>query len=187
MLRSAGRKIRTRSRTRSGAAAAEAAVVLSLVVVPMMIGVWEMGRLVHAQQVVSNAAREGARLAAQARTINPAGAPTEISWTTGSPNVTDTVYQALVAGGLRGLDRTDVTTTCEFIAPIVKPVSSDPDPVEPYQAHKNQRFRITVSVPFAKVRWVNLGIVNPTTVSYTVDWYILVDDPFTVNVTIPNW
>lgn len=178
---------RRRPFPRSGTAAAECGVVLSLVVVPMMLGVWEMGRLVHAQQVVANSAREGARLAAQARTINASGSATQIMWATGSPNVKNTVFQALNSGGLKGLVAADVTTTCSFIAPMLKASAADPDPVEPHQAAKNQRFRITVSVPFSKVRWVNLGLVNPTTVSYTVDWYVLVDDPFTVNVNVPNW
>ena len=52
---------------------------------------------------------------------------------------------------------------------------------------KLQRFRVTVSVPFAKVRWVNLGLVNPDTITYSADWFMLVDDPFNVNDTVPTW
>jgi Flp pilus assembly protein TadG len=178
---------RSPARRRTGTASVEAATVLNLIVVPLLIGVWEMGRVVHAQQVVSNAAREGARLASQGRTILPDGSMIDIKWETSTPNVKDVVYQSLVTGGLPGIQKSDVTITCEFIAPYVKKNVSDPDPTEPFNAQKGQRFRVTVSVPFSKVRWVNLGLVNPSTISYQVDWFILVDDPFNVNTNMPSW
>jgi Flp pilus assembly protein TadG len=180
---------RSAFRRRTGTASVEAGVVLSLIVVPLMIGVWEMGRVVHAQQVVSNAAREGARLAAQGLTITSSGTTdiTTVAPTAPAPygpNVTDTVYEAVVTGGLPGLQPSDVTTTVTFLNADGSVNTSYTDP---YQAPKLQRFRVSVSVPFSKVRWVNLGIVNPTTISYSVDWYMLVDDPFQVNTTIPSW
>jgi Flp pilus assembly protein TadG len=174
---------RTPNRRRSGTASVEAALVLNLIVVPLMIGVWEMGRVVHAQQVVSNAAREGARLAAQGRTITEADGAHEIT----IENVKDTVFMAVVTGGLPGLKKEDVTITFEFLQPYVKKNPTDPDPTEPYNAQKLQRFRVTASIPFSKVRWVNLGLVNPTTIAYQVDWFMLVDDQFTVNDTVPSW
>ena len=42
--------------------AVEAAVVLPLLLI-LMLGVWEVGRMIQVQQVLVNAAREGARLA----------------------------------------------------------------------------------------------------------------------------
>ena len=44
-------------------AAAEAALITAVFLVPVLIGVWEIGRLIQVQQIVSNSAREGARLA----------------------------------------------------------------------------------------------------------------------------
>jgi Flp pilus assembly protein TadG len=176
---------RVRTARRSGVASIEAALVLSLVVVPLMIGVWEVGRLVYAQQVVSTAAREGCRLASQGKTVNASGTPTLImAGSSGSPdptnpNVWDTVYQAITTGGLPGLARSDVTITFAFIDP--------PSATNPWEGQKNQRFRVTVSVPFAKVRWVNLGLINPSTVYYQADWQMLVDDPFTLNPALPTW
>ncbi|MGL4423888.1 MAG: TadE/TadG family type IV pilus assembly protein [Gemmataceae bacterium] len=182
---------------RRGTATVECAVVLSLVVVPLMIGTWEMGRFVQCQQIVSNAAREGARLAAQGRIIKTDGAPLEIKIDTDNPNVKDTVFLALVSSGLREISRTDLDVnygggkyafTFEFMN-ILPPVANDPYPVptQPYQAKKNQQFRITVRIPFSKVRWVNLGLVNPTYIEYRVDWQMLVDDRFTVDDNIPTW
>jgi Flp pilus assembly protein TadG len=48
---------------RSGVAAVELAFLLPLVLIPLLFGMWEVGRLIECQQVVSNAAREGARAA----------------------------------------------------------------------------------------------------------------------------
>ena len=177
------------SARRAGAASTEAALVLSVIVVPLMIGVWEIGRLVYAQQVVANAAREGCRLAAQGRTIN--GQSTTIEILEGSkatplpstPNVWDTVYQAIVTGGLKGVPRADIDINFDFIDGTATR--------QPYEGLKGERFRVTVNVPFAKVRWINLGLVNPTDVYFQADWRMLVDDPFVVNPSMPtppnNW
>ncbi len=48
---------------RSGTACVELAVVLPVLVL-LLTGIWEVGRMVEATQVVSNAAREGVRCAA---------------------------------------------------------------------------------------------------------------------------
>ena len=48
------------TRSRSGVAAVETAVVLPILVV-LLLGLWDIGRMIEAQQVLSNAAREGAR------------------------------------------------------------------------------------------------------------------------------
>lgn len=168
---------------RAGVATVEAAVVLAVLLVPVIIGVWEVGRLIYAQQVVTNAAREGARLSAQGRVINRLGTPTEIHFDTGTPNIKDTVYQALVTGGLSGIARADVTIKYGFDGetPSTNPARN------PYQGLKSEKFRIFVSVPWDKVKWVNLGLVNPTVVEFTVDWQMLVDDPFSLNVDLPKW
>ena len=49
-------------RTRRGTASVELAVVLPLLVA-LLAGIWEVGRLVQVQQVLTNAAREGCRTA----------------------------------------------------------------------------------------------------------------------------
>jgi Flp pilus assembly protein TadG len=170
-------------RARRGVAALELAIVFMFFLLPMMLGVWEVGRLVQVQQIVSNGAREGARLAAQGFTINTSGSPTQIMTSTGTPNVHDTVYQYLYAAGLTGLSSSDVTVTFQFLAP-----RSDNQPAtEPYQGEKGQPFQVSVTIPWNKVRWNNLGLVNPTTVTYTVVWRMVMDDPFTVNDTLPTY
>jgi hypothetical protein len=159
------------------------AAVSLLFIVPLLIGMWELGRLVFVQELVANAAREWARLAGQAYTNDSSGNATQVTKSSGTINVENQVYQYLYAGGLWELSKSDVTTTFAFTAPN----SAGVTPTEPYLGEKNQPFTVSVSVPWSKVRWINLGLINPTTVQYTARWQMLVDDPFTVNETVPVW
>jgi Flp pilus assembly protein TadG len=173
----------SQSKSRHGAALVEFAVVLSFVLTPTLIGVWEVGRLIQVQQIVANSAREGARLASQAVTIGTDGTRTQISATTGTPNVRRVIYQYLVLNGLPELAESDVTTSFKFLTGAQSGNTS----ADPWMGKKGDRFEVNVSIPFNKVRWVNLGIVNPSTVSFNVRWTMLVDDPFTIDPTLLNW
>jgi Flp pilus assembly protein TadG len=182
---------------RSGAAAVEFAIVMNFVLVPLMIGVWELGRVVYVQQLVSSAAREGARLAAQGQTINQNGNPTLVvteippaSNTAQQPNIKATVYQTLIAAGLTNLQWSDVTVTFRFrtdLSPLPQPPIVAGENDQPWQGAKAQRFLVTVTIPYNRVQWTILGLVRPETISYTVEWRMMVDDPFTVNTNLPHW
>jgi Flp pilus assembly protein TadG len=193
---------------RRGTATVELALVLNLLVIPLMLGLWEMGRFVQVQQIVSNSAREGARMAAQALTIQGNGAPVEIrTMSTTAPSVKSAVMQYLVGAGLTRLTYSDVDVTFAFLPPDA---TNDPpltNPIagatQPFQGVQGQRFRVTVTIndfdssnnekpigsrPMTeKVLWTTLGLVKPRAVSYEVDWVMLVDKPFTINTTMPGW
>lgn len=185
---------RTRRSDRTGVAAVEFAVVVGTILVPVLIGVWEVGRLIHVQQIVSNSAREGARLAAQGVTVNQIGAPTLIMTNIdpanndlNQPNVKSVAFHALQGAGLTAIDWDDVDVEFAFVD---SPPGAVPGATEPWQGVKGQVFRVRVSISregYNKVRWSNFGLVNPERVSYEVFWSNLVDDPFVVNTTLPNW
>lgn len=169
---------------RSAVAAVELAVVAAFLLVPLIIGVWEVGRLVQVQQLVSNSAREGARLASQGYTVNASGTPTEVTVASGPVNITDAVYQFLLAAGLTNLQKSDIQVDFAFTAPN----SGGTTPAEPYLGEKGQPFRVTVTIKsWAKVRWIDMGILRPADVTFTANWQMLVDDKFTVNQTLPAW
>ncbi len=188
----------TRTRPRSGVAAVETAVVLTFVLVPLMIGIWEMGRLVQVQQIVANSAREGARLAAQARTINSTGTPTLIAAdvappnAAGLPNVKAAVVQTLIGAGLNKLTWADVDVQFQFMPPrAAQPALLNPlaGATNPSQGVKNQPFEVKVTLNTAaydKCKWIRFGIVNPTQVTFTARWQILVDDPFDAPIYRPD-
>ena len=184
---------------RRGVAAVELAFVSVLLVVPLLLGIWEIGRLVQVQQIVSNSAREGARLSAQGFTINTSGAPTQIKVNSGTASVKDAVYDYLYAAGLTNLDPADVTVTFGYTTgrttdyvphPIDPPGTSYPagsKPPDPCYGEKGQIFVVTVTIPWNKVRWINLGLINPPTVTFNVTWQMLTDERFQVNEQLPTW
>jgi hypothetical protein len=48
---------------------------------------------------------------------------------------------------------------------------------------------VTVNLPFNNVRWVilNTALMQLQTIGAKVSWASLVDDPFTLNTTLPTW
>lgn len=162
---------------RRGAAAVEFAVVLP-VLFTLMLGTWEVGRVVQVQQILVNAAREGARLAAQGQTINTTGAYTQISVTTGTPNVKDTVEDYLGGAGITNIS--GVTVTFQYL-------DGDTGKTQPWQGGKNQRYAVTVTLPYNNVRLTTLNLLGLTTLTGRVEWVSMADDPFTINTSIPSW
>lgn len=165
-------------RERRAVAAVEFALVAPVLVI-ILVGLWEVGRLIHLQQLLSSAAREGARVAAQGLTINSEGDPTEIKVFTGNPNVHSTVVNTLRQSGLN-VTESDVTVSFTY-------TTGDTTKTEPYQAVKGQQYRITVTVPLAKLRWVNFAWFTPSELTTSVNWTSLVDDPFQLDPTLPSW
>ena len=184
---------------RRGVAAVELAFVTLMLVIPLLIGIWEVGRLVQVQQIVSNSAREGARLSAQAFTINSSGTPTQIKVNSGSVSVREAVYDYLRAAGLHQLQPEDVSVSFEFKTGRTTdyvPTSADPagtsypigsKPPEPCYGEKGQVFTVIVTIPWERVRWINIGLINPTNVTFTVTWQMLLDERFQVNEKLPTW
>lgn len=148
---------------RRGTATVELALVMTFIIVPLILGLWEMGRYVQVQQIVANSAREGARMAAQAVTINSQGANTEIlrvvpnpsSNAAKLPSVKAAVMQYLSGQGLSALRYEDVDVDFEFLpqqsGDPAYPTGSTPGPLglnvgHPHQGIQNQRFRVRVTI-----------------------------------------
>ena len=169
---------RHRPTRRRGAAAVEFALVLPVLVI-LMVGLWEAGRIIQVQQILSNAAREGARVAAQGQTINLNSSPTQIQVSTGTPNVTDTVVNYLRQANLN-VTAADVTVEFAF-------TTGNTALTDPYQGVKGQIFRVTVRLPVNKIQWLALQLSGLTQMEATVSWACMADDPFTLDTTLPSW
>ena len=165
---------------RPGAAAVEFAVILPVLMI-FLLGTWELGRLVQVYAIMSHAAREGARIAAQGQIINVTGSYTQIQKATGTPSVTSAVQNYLTGAGI---DTTGLTVDFTFLDAAGNPVSS---PAQPYQGTKGQRFRVTAYLPYTSFRVSKTNLLNITGVQVSVDWVSMIDDPFQVNTTMPSW
>ena len=160
-----------RARHRRGTVIVEAAVVLPVLLI-MMLGIWEVGRIIQLQQIISNSAREGARLAAA-----------------GKLNGTD-VTAAMVQQEVRDyLTTTGFPTTAVSGAVItVTPISGSW--TDPSQAPPLDLFRVSVQIPsgpaFESLRWSFLGRLTPVTqITGQAVWRSLNNTEVTVNTTLP--
>ena len=168
---------RTRQTIRNGVAAVEFAFVMPIMLT-LLMGTWELGRVIQVQQVMVNAAREGARIAAQGQVINLTGAYTQIQVSSGSPNVNTTVLDYMQGAGIT--NTSGMTVAFAFL-------NGNTGNTQPYQGTKSQRFSVTLTVPYNNVRITNLNLLGLTNLTAQVDWVSMADDPFTINTTIPTW
>ena len=162
---------RMSARDRRGAVIVEAAVILPVLLV-MMLGIWEVGRIIQLQQVISNSAREGARLAAA-----------------GKVNGTD-ITVAMVQQTVR-----DYLTTAGFATPAVTGALITVTPItgtwtDPSQADPLDLFRVSVQIPsgaaFESLRWSFLGRLTPVTqISGQAVWRSLNNTEVTISTTLP--
>jgi Flp pilus assembly protein TadG len=157
---------------RRGAVAVEAAFVLPVTLI-FMIGTWEVGRLVEVSQILYNAAREGARLAAGGYTNGTA--------------VTASMVQTAVQNYMTaaGLPSTAVTNSQVTLTCLASPTWTDPVNALPLD-----RFQVTVTIPagtaFNSLRWSFVTqLTSVRQMSSTVNWESLNNSTITVSTALP--
>jgi Flp pilus assembly protein TadG len=157
---------------RRGTAVVEAAVILPILLT-MMLGVWEVGRMIEISQILTNSAREGCRLAAGGY-VNGTAVTTA--------QVQTEVQNYLTAAGLpsAAVSGAQITLTCLASTPWT----------DPYEAQPLDPFTVTVTIPagtaFNSLRWNLLNqITSVTQLSETVYWQSANNSQVTVSTTIP--
>ncbi len=144
---------------RRGVAAVEMAAITPLLLI-LILGIWEVSRMVEVQQVLQNAAREGARQAASGR-ISASAVKTVVSNYLTSNKIDGTKATITV---------TNVTTAG----------------VDPTNATQLDQFRVDVSIPFDEVGWLLvLRVTNVATLSTSATWFSQRDVPLAVSSNIP--
>ncbi|MCS7045891.1 MAG: pilus assembly protein [Gemmataceae bacterium] len=150
-----------RKRTRDGLAAVELAVVLPMLLI-FIVGVWELGRMIEVQQLLCNAAREGARQAS-----------------TGSKDVAgvkDVVVRYLQQNGISNVYSSDVLVLN----------LTDPGRSNPMTANQLDQWQVKVTLPFDRVRWIFLNqVTKKTSLIGSAHWLSTRDIPLVVNSDIP--
>jgi Flp pilus assembly protein TadG len=151
---------RHQSRSRRGVATVEFAVAAPLFVL-LLVGIWEVGRMVEVQQILKNAVREGGRQAANG--------------TQTTSDVQQTVLNYLTQAGINTSGATVTVTNLT--------AGSRSDPTTALQM---DHFQVTLTLPFDNVRWVFLNqITGIRTLNASADWFCTKDAPASVSMTIP--
>ena len=157
---------------RRGVVAVEAAIVLPVLII-VMFGTWEVGRLIQVNQIVTNAAREGARLAAG-------------GYVNGTPITSTMVQQAvrdyMTAAGL--------PTAASTGATVALTCNASPTWINPSDALPLDRFQVQVSIPagtaFNSMAWsLATRFTGVSTMSVTVNWMSLNDLKISVDAQLP--
>jgi Flp pilus assembly protein TadG len=159
-------------RRRTGVAAVEFAFVVTFIMAPVLIGLWEVGRLVDVQQLVDNAAREGARQAAIGELLDPTTATIR---NISAADITNIVTKYLTNNGIT---TTGLTVTFTDL--------TNSSVTDPYQAAQLDQLQVTVQLPFDNVRYALLGkVTNVINVQASSTWYCMRDSNVTVSTTLP--
>jgi Flp pilus assembly protein TadG len=147
---------------RRGTAAVQLAVCLPFLLT-VMLGLWEVGCMVQAQNLIANGAREGGRQAAAGM----------LSKDTIIQNVVD----YMTTNGLTGVTTSNVT--------LVNKTSSSRN--DPRTAHQLDEFQVTVTVPYSIIAYSTVAQITPTTVlTVSTTWYSMLDNPCTIDTSIPS-
>jgi Flp pilus assembly protein TadG len=177
---------------RHGTASVEFAGCLPLIVL-ILSGLWEVGRITEVTQVMWNSGREAARdaslgqdnLLAVANNLQvylQSAEPTAF----GSGHTTNMIAPVVaLPANATGYTCWDTTAGRELFTisftDITKPTVTDPTGMS-----QLDRYEITVQVPYAGIAWSPLAQITGTTrLSIAVDWVSMVDSPFQITPTLP--
>jgi Flp pilus assembly protein TadG len=154
---------------RGGVATVEFAFIAVFILVPCIFGVWEVGRLIQIQQIVNNAAREGAQAAATG----------EYSNSQVQTVVTNYLANSGVATAGVNVTVADLTSGGDVSSPTVNSFGT---------AKQLDSLQVSVSVPFSNVYWIALNYFVPagTTMNSTLNTRSMVNVPLTIPTTIPG-
>lgn len=154
--------LRNRPLKRGATAAVELAVCLPMLLV-VILGIWEVGRMVQAQNIVLCAAREGGRQAAAGLTDNA--------------TITAFMVSYMNANGLTNVTSSMVALTNE----------TNGGRADPNAANQMDQFQVNITVPYRSIRWSLVAQITPTSnLTASTTWYSMLDAPASVTTTIPS-
>jgi Flp pilus assembly protein TadG len=153
-----------------GAIAIEAAICLP-VIVALMFGMWELGRVAQMSRIMKDAAREGARVAAGG---------TNNGTTVSVSDVQNAVRNFLTASGIP-------STAASAAAVTVTNLSAN-SWTDPGDARPLDHFRVTVTISgaaYASLQLSAFSLTGITQLQESVDWYSANDAQVVVSTTLP--
>jgi Flp pilus assembly protein TadG len=177
---------------RHGAAAVEFAVCSPLLVL-LLLGLWEVGRITEVANVMWNSSREGARDASMGQ-VNLQGVASNLLLylqgaepTAFAQGHATTMIAPVVAlpANTYGYTCWDSTANRELFTMTFTDVTN-PNVTDPTGMSQLDVYQIGVQVPYSNIGWLPTAQITGTTRIYTtVDWASLVDSPFQIAPYLP--
>ena len=161
----------SQKRARRGVVAVEAALVLILVI-PLMLSVWEVGRLVEVSRVLQDAATEGARIAAGG---NCNSTPVTVAV------VQQAVQNYLTAAGLPSAAVSGAQITITNLSSNSWTDPCNAQPLDPFSV----KVTIPSGTPLNSLRWLGTSITGINHLSATAEWLSANDSQLVINTTLP--
>jgi Flp pilus assembly protein TadG len=163
------RRIEIKAR-RSGIAAVEVALTLPVLLM-LLLGVWEVGRILEIQQVLCIASREAARQA-------------------GAGLLTNSQVQLTATRAVQRILRDTSGAMTKNLVVNVSVYSKDaptvPQNIDVTQAQSLDLVKVTVSIPYRDVRWIALPMItNATMLQAESTWLSLKNLPYPTAVPQP--
>jgi Flp pilus assembly protein TadG len=159
---------------RRAVAVVEFALLFPIVLL-LLAGIWEVGHLVEVTQILSNAAREGARQAScdQKHYADVKTAVTNYLNGAGLTNLTGLTVQVQNLTTNDSGPGTDGTSIADY---------------DPGSASNMDKVQVTVSLPFKNVRWLATSVVtsDTSTLNGQAVFRSLKDQSYPGSITVPN-
>ena len=158
---------------RRAVAVVEFALVAPLVTL-LLMGLLEVGRMVQINQILMNAAREGARQASSG----------QYNCTTVNTTVTNYLNAAGITN-LSGLQVQVANLTSKSVGPHTHGSVNDYDPS---QAAWMDQLQVNVSLPYQNVQWISFGLFtnSGTELNAQALWNSMNNQSYPANVTEPG-
>ena len=174
------------------AAAVEFAVCSPLLVL-LLLGLWEIGRITEVGNVMWNSAREGARDASLGQANLQAVASNLLLYLQGAEPTafaqghTTSMISPVVSlpANTQGYTCWDNTANRELFTMTFTDVTK-PSVADPTGMSQLDIYQIGVQVPYNNIGWLPTAQITGTTRIYvSVDWASLVDSPFQIAPNLP--
>jgi Flp pilus assembly protein TadG len=179
-------------RRRRGVAAVEFAFCAPILVL-LLLGLWEVGRIAQVFNVMQNGAREAARDASLGQD----------SLQTIATNLTNYLQGALPTGFGQGHSTTlqtpsitlpanttgytcwDNTSNKELFTITFTDITNS-NITDPTAMQKLDHYQIGLQVPYSTIQWTTLAqITGVSRIAITADWASMRDSPFIITPTLP--
>lgn len=177
---------------RQAVAAVEFALCLPLIVI-LLLGLWEVGRIVQISNVMRNGAREAARDTSLGQDNLLTVATTLASFLQGSlptgfgqgHSITLKPPTISLPANTYGYMCWDNTTKQELFTLTFTDITNS-SISDPTSMQKLDHFQIGIQVPYATMSWSGLAqITSVSRITYTVDWVSMRDAPFMITPALP--